>query len=72
MQRDVGYGMQRWKNLFNKFPRRSDRKTGLLEKPTMKGNIVIVFTILISGLIVSFESFGYEATLACRTVHKNN
>lgn len=55
---------QRWQTLFKKrFLRRSDRKTEVLRRPTMKGHIVIIFTALVAGLVLSAICFGVESCI---------
>lgn len=56
----------RWNVLFKKrLLRKNERKSEPLRRPTMNGNIVVIFIILISGLAVSAVCFGAESSMIC-------
>lgn len=55
---------KRWRNLFKKnFLRKSDQKTEPLRKPTMDGNVVIIFILLFAGMVLSLFGFAVENSL---------
>lgn len=55
---------KRWQTLFkDRFARNLDPGNEPLRKPSLAGNIVIIFLLLLFGLISSLVSFGLEASL---------
>lgn len=62
---------KRWQNLFKKkLPNRNERKSEQPKKPTMAGNISVIFTLLISGLTVSLFSLCIELTIKRFSCHQ--
>lgn len=59
------YGLwKRWQALFKeKYNRRREPKKKPLEPPSMTGNVIIIFALLVSGLIISTIWFFFEAWL---------
>lgn len=54
----------RWRSLFKpKFLRKNDRRSRPLEKPTLRGNVVMIFMLLCAGLVMSLFCFCVESTL---------
>lgn len=57
-----GWGLwKRWEGLFRKrFIDKGDRRTKPLERPTMRGNVIVIFLLLFLGWILSSVCFGSE------------